>query len=72
MKVTKRTTTRQAISRYLNRWPNKTAWQISQAIDKSVGLVSAVLAKDAKEGRVRVSRSKGPRGGKAYVGYKTA
>ena len=63
-------TTRDQIKRYLGRWPNKTAWQISQAIGKSAGLVSAVLAKDVKSRKVKVARSKGPRGGRSYVGYK--
>lgn len=64
-------TTRDQIKKYLGRWPNKTAWQISQAIGRSAGLVSGVLSKDAKSRKVKVSRNKGPRGGKVYAGYKS-
>lgn len=63
-------TTRQRIANYLSKNPGQTAWQISQGIHKSAGLVSAVLSKDVKRKKVRVSRAKGPRGGRAYVGYK--
>lgn len=63
-------TTRDQIKKYLGRWPNRTAWQIAQAIGKSAGLVSSVLTKDVKARKVKVARSKGPRGGRAYAGYK--
>ncbi len=63
-------TTRQRIQNYLDKNPGQTAWQISRGIRKSAGLVSAVLAKDVKAKKVKVSRSKGPRGGRAYAGYK--
>ncbi len=63
-------TTRQRIQNYLSKNPGQTAWQISQGIGKSAGLVSAVLAKDVRSKKVRVARAKGPRGGRAYVGYK--
>lgn len=63
-------TTRQRIQNYLAKNPGQTAWQISLGIKKSAGLVSAVLAKDVKAKKVKVARSKGPRGGRSYVGYK--
>jgi hypothetical protein len=63
-------TTRDQIKRFLGKHPNQTAWQISQGIGKSAGLVSAVLSKDSKARKVKVARSKGPRGGRAYIGYK--
>lgn len=62
--------TREMISKYLGRWPNKTATQVAQAIGKSAGLVSGILSTDADKRLVKVSRSKGPRGGVVYVGYK--
>jgi predicted ArsR family transcriptional regulator len=65
-------TTRDQIKRYLGRWPNKTAWQISQAIGVSAGLVSRTLNEDMKKRRVKVARSKGPRGGRAFAGYRKA
>jgi hypothetical protein len=65
-------TTRELISRYLARKPNQTATQVARGIKKSVGLVSGILQSDASSKKVYVSRSKGPRGGVVYKGYKAA
>lgn len=74
MATTKRsktkTTARQEIQRYLNLHPNRTAWQIAQGIKRSPGLVSSILNRDIKAGKISVSRSKGPRGGRSINGYK--
>lgn len=63
-------TTRQLITRYLNRNNNRTATQIAKAIGKSAGLVSGILSTDRKARTVVVARVKGPRGGVVYASYK--